>query len=132
MKELVSGDYVLLFEQHPELSPEACIRKAEEIVNGPVRALDWQGANSYTLASNDEKTVVQFRSAASPLDPNVLDMARVIHGELVPRSSLIGNMPNSTAAIWTMDKVPAVDMNHLHEDPNLRHKLVRTVHDMAR
>lgn len=50
------------FATHSKLSQASCDTYAEQVVGQLVRPLGWQGCFSYTLESEDERTVVQFRS----------------------------------------------------------------------
>ncbi len=73
---------------------------AEEVVDGTVYPLDWQGYHSYTVESEDRRTVVQFRSDQSPLDDEILNLAKRIHPNLVPVMERLGSrrpLPVSSA-----------------------------------
>ena len=121
-----------LFDTHPEVQKEPCDQYAKQLVGGPVRALDWQGHHSYTLESSDQKTVIQFRSGQSPLDSNVVELARIIHGRLVPKTMFLGYVPGSVVSIWKMEKIPGVGFLHMVHDDRIKEKLRTTVDDLAK
>lgn len=58
------------WEAQPGIEQNECDRYAETVVGSTIRPLSWQGCHSYTVESNDGRTVVQFRAARSPLDEN--------------------------------------------------------------
>ncbi|KAH0333138.1 hypothetical protein KCU81_g9958, partial [Aureobasidium melanogenum] len=57
---------------------------AEKVVGGAVCPLKWQGYYSYTVESEDGRTVIQFRSDQSPLDDEIVKLAKRVHPNLVP------------------------------------------------
>ncbi|RAH54633.1 hypothetical protein BO85DRAFT_452057 [Aspergillus piperis CBS 112811] len=65
-----------------------------------VREVDIPGSLSYTVlctGSSDERPglIVSFRQPESVLDQTVIELARFIHGDLVPEATFYGNMPDS-------------------------------------
>lgn len=97
-----------LFNTHPEISQHQCDSYARQLGHGNMTPAAWQGYHSYTLLLESEDKVVQFRSAESPLNPTIADLARGVHDHLAPRTKLLGNMPGSSVLVWLMDKIPGV------------------------
>lgn len=65
-----------------------------------VREVDIPGSLSYTVLctdSSDERSglIVSFRQRESALDQTLIELARFIHGDLVPEATFHGNMPHS-------------------------------------
>lgn len=106
-------------------------RYAEEVVGGTVYPLDWQGYHSYTVESEDRRTVVQFRSDQSPLDDEILNLAKRIHPNLVPVMERLEFLDDPAVSVWKMDKIPGVGFLEMIHDDNIKTKLLLTVTDMA-
>lgn len=121
-----------LFDVHSTIKQSACNRYAEEIVRGPVRALLWQGYYSYTVESEDSRTIVQFRSEKSPLDQDTVNLAKRIHPHHVPSMVYLGLFGDSAVSVWKMDKIPGVGFLAMVHDSNIKEKLLTTVVDMAK
>lgn len=122
-----------LFTSHPEISQASCDSFAEQVVGQPVRPLDWQGCFSYTLESEDERTVVQFRSSDSPLDACTVRLAKTVHSDLVPNMECLGNFENTSVTVWKMDQVPGLGFFYLlSQEDDIKTKLSAMVIDMAK
>ncbi|KAK6001304.1 hypothetical protein QM012_002635 [Aureobasidium pullulans] len=123
-----------LFDTHPEISQASCDAYAEKILNQPVRPLDWQGCHSYTLESGDEQIVIQFRSAASPLDKNTVKLAKKVHPTLVPATEYLGFFESTEVTVWKMDKIPGLGIFYVMDDDDvdIKTKLPATVTNMAK
>lgn len=97
------------FKSHLNVSRKQCDVLAASIVGEPVEPVPIQGSFSYTVtAGNDQAKIVQFRSPESTLDTNTLDLARNVHGKLVPSPiyhGRIGHLP-SQLHVYIMDKIP--------------------------
>jgi hypothetical protein len=106
-------------------------RYAQEVVGGTVYPLDWQGYHSYTVESEDRRTVVQFRSDQSPLDEEILSLAKKIHPNLVPTTERLKFLDDTTISVWKMDKIPGVGFLKMIHDDDIKAKLPLTVTDMA-
>jgi hypothetical protein len=104
---------------------------AEEVVGGTVRPLDWQGHYSYTVESEDERTVVQFRSDRSPLDDGIINLAKRVHPNLVPAMERLEFLDDPKVSVWKMDKISGVGFLNMIDDDNIKTKLRLTVTDMA-
>lgn len=121
-----------LFETHSNVKQIACDKYAEEVVRSPVRALGWQGYYSYTVESADGRTIIQFRADKSPLEQEVVNLAKRVHPNLVPTTVRLGFLDNSTVSVWKMDKMPGVGFLAIISDDNIKTKLLTTVVDLAR
>jgi hypothetical protein len=106
-------------------------RYAEKVVGGTVRPLDWQGYHSYTVESEDERTVIQFRSDQSPLDDRIITLAKRIHPNLVPAIERLEFLDDPTVSVWKMDKISGVGFLDMTHDDNIETKLRLTITDMA-
>lgn len=74
-----------------------------------VREVDIPGSLSYTVLctdSSDERSdmIVSFRQPESALDQTVIELARFIHGDLVPEATFHGKLPGSNPPllVYTM------------------------------
>jgi hypothetical protein len=120
-----------LFEQYPGTSQAEYDKFAEEIVSGPVRALNWQGCYSYTIESLDERTIIQFRSGESPLNPEMTALAKSIHPNFVPAMEYLGTYRESPIEIWRMEKIAGVGFLEIVSDEDIITKILNTAEDMA-
>ncbi|GIZ48181.1 hypothetical protein CKM354_001125400 [Cercospora kikuchii] len=121
-----------LFDTHSNVKQTACDKYAQEVVGGPIQALDWQGYYSYTVESKDGHTIVQFRSDKSPLDQEIVDLAKRVHPDLVPGMVRLGLLGDSTVSVWKMDKIPGVGFLMMIHDDNIKTKVLTTAVDMAK
>lgn len=106
-------------------------RYAEKVIGSAVRPLEWQGHYSYTVESEDGRTVVQFRSDQSPLDDGIVKLAKRVHPNLVPAMERLEFLDDRTISVWKMDKIPGVGFLQLISDDEITTKLSATVKDMA-
>lgn len=65
-----------LFLTQSTVKQSDCDDYAQAVLGGPCRALGWQGHHSYTVESENERTIIQSRSQESPLDQEVVDLAK--------------------------------------------------------
>jgi hypothetical protein len=107
-------------------------RYAEEVVGGTVHPLDWQGYYSYTVESEDGRTLVQFRSDQSPLDDEIINLAKRVHPNFVPTMERSEFLDDPTVSVWKMDKIPGVGFLKMIHDDIIKTKLLVTVTDMAK
>lgn len=92
----------------------------------------WQGANSYTLRSDDGTTILQFRDPNETLAPDIVSLAMTVHPTLVPRTEYLGPLTGyPSVCVWRMGSMPG--------DPYLFHvgglnaqQISTTVLDLAR
>lgn len=120
-----------LFDTHTEVTQDACNEFAQEKTGGPVNAVGWQGHHSYTVESNIEQIIIQFRSKESSLDLETTALAKAIHGSLAPTTNLLGYMPNSEVYIWSMEKLPGIGFLYMIHDDDIQKKLNATMKSLA-
>ncbi|KAG9694712.1 hypothetical protein KCU95_g5542, partial [Aureobasidium melanogenum] len=104
---------------------------AEKVIGSAVRPLEWQGHYSYTVESEDGRTVVQFRSDQSPLNDEIVKLAKRVHPDLVPAMERLEFLDDRTISVWKMDKIPGIGFLELISDDEITTKLSVTVKDMA-
>lgn len=121
-----------LFDTHPNIKQPACDKYAEEVLGSPIQPLYWQGYHSYTVESKDGRTIVQFRSNQSPLDQEIVDLAKRAHPNLVPKMVRLGGFEDPNVSVWKMEKVPGVGFLMMVHDDGIERKMVTTAGDMAR
>lgn len=102
---------------------------------GRVEPISVQGATSYTVVTglNREK-IVQFRRMDAQLDMRMLDLARQVHGDIVPAAAALGQIGNDTQrqlAIYEMNRLPgdnyALVRPLLAEQPQSQLAVVRSL-----
>jgi hypothetical protein len=102
---------------------------------GQIRPVNIQGLTSYTvIAGPSGNKIIQFREQTALLDMNMLELAKDIHGEVVPSCSelgWVGDPSGSPLAIYEMDRLRGE--NYIIARPSLtRDKRLNTVHSLAR
>lgn len=114
-----------------------CDAFADEAFGGPITPVSSQGVCSYTVAAAKDTIIVQFREPDSPLDTEMLAMARNAHPELVAGCSIHGTIGSGSSPpllIYAMDKLPGgsyFNMSLSLADDDLDHRLA-TVRSLAR
>lgn len=116
----------------PGIEQNECDRYAETVVGSTIRPLSWQGCHSYTVESNDGRTVVQFRAARSPLDENTVKLANKIHPNLVPAMERLDSFDDPSVSVWKMDKIHGLGFMMIMDDSEIMTKLTTTVVDKAK
>lgn len=88
------------------ITSKQCDQIAERIAGGPVVPVSVQGLCSYTvLAGPKQDIIVQFREeGVAPLKVDELSRAYEIHGKIVPKSTLHGEI--GPLKVWVMPKIP--------------------------
>ncbi|EPE28005.1 Protein kinase-like (PK-like) [Glarea lozoyensis ATCC 20868] len=82
----------------------ACDEMAISIVGGTVQPVAVQGNCSYSIyAGPDLEYVFQFRLASLPLETETIQLARTIHGSVVPAVSSYGQLAN--VHVYSMPRV---------------------------
>jgi hypothetical protein len=119
------------FEIRKKSQQASFIRYAEEVVGGTVHPSDWQGYHSYTVESEDERTVVQFRSNLSSLDDKIIILAKQVHPNLVPAMERLEFLDDPTVSVWKMDRIPGVGFLNIIDDDDIESKLRLTVTDLT-
>jgi hypothetical protein len=102
---------------------------------GQIRPVNIQGLTSYTvIAGPSGNKVIQIREQTALLDVKMMELAKDIHGEVVPSCSelgWIGDSGDSQLAIYEMDRL--LGENYIIVRPALsRDKRRNTVHSLAR
>ena len=114
-----------------------CDDLARTTFGGLVEPVSVQGATSYTVVAglNREK-IVQFRNMDAQLDIRMLELARQVHGDVVPVGAALGRIGDEAQrqlAIYEMDRLPgdnyALVRTSLAEEPKSK---LATVHSLAR
>ena len=93
-----------------------CDMKAKQLTGSEnVKPVEVQGVCSYTVYSGPElQSVVQFRLRSLDIKPEVIELARVIHGDKVPNISCRGQIGNSETndreplIIYLMDRIKGI------------------------
>jgi hypothetical protein len=119
------------FEIRTNVQQASFNRYAEEVVGGTVHPLELQGYHSYTVESEDEQTVVQFRSDQSPLDDEIISLAKRVHPDLVPAMERLEFLDDPTVSVWKTDRIAGVGFLNMIDDDDLESKLRLTVTDLA-
>ncbi|KAF1976062.1 hypothetical protein BU23DRAFT_457171 [Bimuria novae-zelandiae CBS 107.79] len=101
---------------------------------GQILPVNIQGLTSYTVIAGPKgNKIIQFREQAALLDMNMLELAKDIHGEVVPSCSelgWVGDPSGSPLAIYEMDMLRGE--NYVIVRPSLtRDKRLNTVHSLA-
>lgn len=114
-----------------------CDDLARTMFGGLAEPVAVQGATSYTVVVglNREK-IVQFRSMDAQLDMSMLELARQVHGDIVPVGTAMGQIGDDAQrqlAIYEMDRLPgdnfAMIRSSLAQEPRSQ---LATVHSLAR
>lgn len=114
-----------------------CDEEARTTFGGLIEPVVVQGATSYTVVAglNREK-VVQFRNMDARLDMKMLDLARQVHGDIVPAGAALGQIGDDMQrqlAIYEMDRLPGDNFflvrSSLAEEPR---RQLATIHSLAR
>ena len=111
---------------------QQCDQEAERLTGMSVHTAPVQGGNSYTVLSNDETVVVQFRAGDSALDISLLECIEQAYGGFAPRHQFVGNM--GELHVYTMSNVGGISMYIAREElfQNNFYLLRQTVSDFAR
>lgn len=103
-------DEIAQFFSRTSATREECDDLALKNFGGLVEPVSVQGATSYTVVvGRNREKIVQFRNMDAQLDIGVLDLARRVHGDIVPKGTALGytgEKSGSRLAVYEMDKVP--------------------------
>jgi hypothetical protein len=120
------------FSNNAPATQKLCDREAERLMDMPVYPASVQGGTSYTVVSDDDTCVVQFRSSRSALDMSFLECVERAYEGFMPRHEFVANVGG--LHVYTMGNVGGVSMylarGELHKN-NFR-LLRRTLPDFAR
>ena len=122
----------IFFSENTSSTQQQCDQEAERITGVSVHASSLQGATSYTVVSDDETCVVQFRSASSTLDIDLLQCVEQAYMGFMPRHQWVGYL--SDLYVYTMSNVGGISM-YLARDQLCKNNfslLRQTVSDFAR
>ncbi|KAH6616010.1 hypothetical protein B0J18DRAFT_451939 [Chaetomium sp. MPI-SDFR-AT-0129] len=102
-------DEIAQFFARTSATREECDNFALAAFGGQVEPVSIQGATSYTVvAEQNREKIVQFRNMDAQLDMGMLDLARRIHGDVLPRGSYpgcIGDESGLRLAVYGMDRI---------------------------
>lgn len=103
----LEGGISSFFASHQPITQQECNGIAESLVGSPVNPVSIQGQFSYTVvAGPHQNKIVQFRDASSTLNTELWDLARKIHGSLVPVWTFHGQIGKlSPLFIYVMNKL---------------------------
>lgn len=91
------------------LSRAECDEIARARCGGQVKPVDIQGSNSYTVVAGPHKNkIIQFREQAALLDTKVVELARDIHGDIIPSCQevgLVGDLHGSQLIMYEMERL---------------------------
>jgi hypothetical protein len=128
----ISVEITRFFEDHAPITREQCDIFVINLLGEPIKQVPIQGQFSYTLlAGQPESTsVVQFRSAKSPLDLQMTALAKSVHGTLAAKTQAYGAMgDNALVFIYVIERLPGVAYITLRFDIE---RQMRTVAGLAR
>ncbi|KAJ5614031.1 hypothetical protein N7528_007685 [Penicillium herquei] len=103
------------FESRQSPNQRECDEYSHKISGGLVQAVGVPGSLSYTVLCTDcpsepRDLIVSLREVGSTLDTAVTQLAKSIHGDLVPQASFHGEMPDSNPSllVYTMPYLPGI------------------------
>lgn len=112
-----------------------CDDLARTMFGGLVEPVSVQGATSYTVVVglNREK-IVQFRYMNAQLDMRMMDLARRVHGDVVPAGAVLGQIGDDAQrqlVIYEMDRLPgdnyAMVRTSLTDEPQSQLATIRSL-----
>jgi len=120
------------FSDNTTATQKQCDQEAERLTGMSVHATSVQGGTSYTVMSDDETCVVQFRSVSSALDIDLLECVQQAYMGLTPRHRWVGYL--GELFVYTMGNVGGISM-YLARDQLYKNDfflLRRTLPDFAK
>lgn len=120
------------FSTNAPATQKLCDQEAERLVGMPVHPTPVQGAVSYTVVSDDDACVVQFRCSGSALDMSFLQCVERAYEGFTPRHEFIANL--GELYVYKMGNVGGISM-YLARGELYKNNcclLRRTVSDFAR
>ncbi|WEW59601.1 hypothetical protein PRK78_005075 [Emydomyces testavorans] len=101
------------FETQVSPNQQQCDELASSLVQGSVFPVPIQGSFSYTLSTrrDEDQKIVQFRVSHSALDLKTIQLAKEIHGNIVPSTNYhgeIGDGPTPPVKVYTIEKLPGI------------------------
>jgi hypothetical protein len=120
------------FSENASSTQQQCDQEAERLTGMSVHATPVQGGSSYTVVSDDETCVVQFRSSRFALDIDLLQCVEQAYMGFMPRHQWVGYL--GELYVYTMGNVGGISM-YLARNQLCKNNfalLRRTVSDFAR
>jgi len=120
------------FSNNASVTQQQCDQEAERLTGMSVHAASVQGGTSYTVVSDDETCVVQFRSGSSALDIDLLECVEQAYMGFMPRHQWVSYL--GELYVYTMGNVGGISM-YLARDQLCKNNfslLRRTVPDFAK
>ncbi|EIN13007.1 hypothetical protein PUNSTDRAFT_98024 [Punctularia strigosozonata HHB-11173 SS5] len=96
------------FEKSNPTTQQQCDQRAEQLAGTSVRPTPVQGADSYTVVSDDETCVVQFRASDSVMDMDLIDCVEKAYTGFTPSHCWAGNL--GQLYVYTMNNVGGIAM----------------------
>ncbi|EIN12676.1 hypothetical protein PUNSTDRAFT_130929 [Punctularia strigosozonata HHB-11173 SS5] len=97
------------FEKYsPSTTQQQCNQRAEQLAGMSVHPTPVQGGTSYTVVSDDETCIVQFRLSDAILDTDLIDSVEKAYAGFTPSHRLVGNL--GQLYVYTMNNVGGVAM----------------------
>ena len=132
LEALSRAQITQFFSKNAPLTQHSCNQEAERLIHRPVHPADIQGASSYTVVSNDDTCIVQFRLSSSALNMDFIKSVEQAYNGFIPHHEFIDNYDK--LLVYKMNNVGGRSMylarKELHQsDPPL---LRQTVSDFAR
>lgn len=103
------------FAEHRLVTREQCDERALALVGGPIAPVPIQGSFSYTVAAGEgpSSKIVQFRGPESPLDLEVVDKAKRIHGDVVAGYTFHGTIGDALS-VFVTNRLPGDSLVMMH------------------
>ncbi|KAI0676844.1 hypothetical protein C8Q78DRAFT_1065547 [Trametes maxima] len=130
--KLSQAQITTFFMKNAPLTQRECDQEAERLVRKPVLPTSVQGGTSYTVTSEDDTCVVQFRSGNHSLDIGILKCVEQAYDGFTPYHEFIGVF--GKLHVYKMDNVGGVSMYLARQELHRRNPslLRQTVSDFAR
>lgn len=120
------------FKKNAPATQRECDLEAERITGTSIHTTSLQGGQSYTVLTNDETRVVQFRAGYAALDMGFLGYIEQAYGRFTPHHESSGKL--GQLHVYTMLNVGGVSMYLARDALNRNNFSLRkcTVQDFAR
>ncbi|KAG8904583.1 hypothetical protein FRC00_013902 [Tulasnella sp. 408] len=130
--KLSKAQIATFFSVNAPATQKLCDQEAERLMRMPVHPAPVQGGASYTIVSDDESCVVQFRSSSSALDMGFLECVERVYDGFMPRHQHVANL--GRLHVYTMGNVGGISMYLARGElyKNNFQLLRRTLSDYAR
>lgn len=102
-------DEISFFFSQTSATRAECDDLARTMLGGQVEPVSVQGATSYTVvAGRNHDKIIQFRRTDALLDARMLELAKQVHGDIVPVSTALGRIGDGLQrqlAIYEMNRL---------------------------